>query len=94
MHHNQKINNHNAMTTPERTLLRKMQSALLDVYNGHPITNANYYYSPRAMYGKQPGFLAPLENPEQYKISIPGIHENDFKFYYIPSHVERTARKK
>ena len=82
------------MTTPERTQLRKMELALLDVYHGHPITNANYYYSPRAMHGKQPSFLASLENPEQYKVSIPGIQENDFKFYYIPAHVERSLRRK
>lgn len=94
LHHDQKINHHNAMTTPERTLLRKMELALSNVYNGHPITNANYYYSPRAMYGKQPSFLTSLENPEQYKVSIPGVQEHDFKFYYIPAKVERTARKK
>lgn len=94
LHHDQKINNHNAMTTPERTLLRKMQLALLDIYNGHPITQANYYYSPRSMSGKHPSFLSHLENPEQYKVSVPGVHDYDFKFYYIPSKVERTARKK
>ncbi len=94
MLHEQKINHQEAMSKNEKELLAEMRKVLTDIYQGHPITNANYYYSPRSMPGRQPSFLSPLKNPEQYKVLIPGIWEHDFKFYYIPTHVERTAGKK
>ncbi len=92
--HNQKINHRDAMTAQERKLLDTISNSLRDIYKGHPTTTANYYYSPRSMPGKQPSFLFPLKNPEQYKVSVSGVHEHDFKFYDIPAHVERTAGKK
>lgn len=90
----QEINHQKAMTRNEEDLLREMRNALQDIYNDQVITIANYYYSPRSMYGEQPSFLSSLKNPEQYKVLAPGVQENDFKFYYIPAHVERTARTK
>ncbi|MBS0351665.1 MAG: hypothetical protein JSR33_10875 [Proteobacteria bacterium] len=92
--HNQKINHHGALTSKEDKILREMRNVLRDIYSGHPITKANYYYSPRSMPGRQPSFLSPLKNPEQYKVSVPGILEHDFKFYFIPASVERAAGKK
>lgn len=87
----QKINNQEAMTKGEITILNNMKVTLENIYNGQTITPANYYYSPRSMHGKVPSFLAPLKNPEQYRVFIPGIHEYDFKFYAIPAKVERSA---
>ncbi|MBS0351812.1 MAG: cell wall hydrolase, partial [Proteobacteria bacterium] len=91
---NQQINHKDAMTKDEQELLYKMRAVLIHVYNGQVTTPANYYYSPRAMHGKQPSFLSHLEKPEQYQVSVLGIREHDFKFYYISAHTERTARKK
>lgn len=91
---NQQINHQDAMTKDEQELLYKMRTVLSNVYKGQVITPANYYYSPRAMDGKQPGFLSYLEKPEKYQVSVPGVREYDFKFYYISAHAERAARKK
>ena len=38
-------------------------------------------------------FLSHLKNPEQYKVVVPGVLEHDFKFYFIPAHVERAQGK-
>lgn len=91
----QKINHQEAMTFKETTLLQEMSYSLRGIYNGHTITKANYYYSPRTMsHGKQPSFLSGLKDPEQYKVVVPGVREHDFKFYYIPTAVERAAGEK
>ncbi len=92
--HAQGINHHPAMTRQEENTLTRIKTALRDIYQGHPSTKANYYYSPRSMPGKQPSFLSHLKNPEQYKVAVPGVLEHDFKFYFIPAHVERAAGKK
>ncbi|MBS0350385.1 MAG: hypothetical protein JSR33_04205 [Proteobacteria bacterium] len=82
------------MNNNEQILLGKMEKALYGIYYGKPTIIANYYYSPRPMHGKQPSFLSSLKNPEQYKVSVPGVKKEDFKFYYISANVERSARKK
>lgn len=75
-------------------LLGKMRRSLHDIYNGQTTTKANYYYSPGSMHGKQPSFLSHLKDPEQYKVAVSEVQEHEFKFYFIPASVERSARKK
>lgn len=41
-----------------------------------------------------PSFLSHLKDPEQYKVAVSGVQEHEFKFYFIPTSVERSARKK
>ena len=58
-----------------------MNNTLHDIYNGHPTTPANYYYSFHiSMHGKQPSFLSHLKDPEQYKVSVPGVQEKTLNF--------------
>lgn len=45
-----------AMNKNEQDLLYTMRTALTHIYNDQTITCANYYYSPRSMHSKQPGF--------------------------------------
>ncbi|MBS0351471.1 MAG: hypothetical protein JSR33_09870 [Proteobacteria bacterium] len=92
--HGRTINHHSAMTRDEGHIINAMQRTLQNVYGGQTTIKANYYYSPRSMRGKQPSFLSHLENPEQYKVPVPGVLDHDFKFYNIPANVERRAGKK
>ncbi|MBS0351671.1 MAG: hypothetical protein JSR33_10905, partial [Proteobacteria bacterium] len=89
------INHHDAMNGHEKTVLSAVERSLRDVYFGHKlITPANYYYSPRSMFGKTPSFLAQLDNPEQYRVNVTHINESEIRFYNIPAKIERAAGRK
>ena len=62
-------------------------------YKGKRVTKANYYYSPRGMFGKTPSFLVGVVNPEQYRQKMAGLDENEIILYFIPPEVERRIGK-
>jgi hypothetical protein len=95
---NKNINGEATMNTSEKDLINQMESALRPYYEGEVKYKINYYYSPAAQialnkkyperYKILPGFLDGLENPETYRVLVPNVPENKFKFYYIPDGVE------
>ncbi len=88
--HKQNINKNPALNQDEFFKLVAMQKALHSVYYQHKtITDANHYYSPRGMFGRTPSFLVGIDKPEQYRVFLPGLNENEIKLYKIPSRVER-----
>ncbi len=46
------------------------------------------------MHGKTPSFLIGIDNPEQYRVRLPGLEHNDIILYHIPARVSRRAGKK
>ncbi|MBS0351431.1 MAG: type VI secretion system tube protein Hcp [Proteobacteria bacterium] len=90
--HKENINKENPMNEKEIRLLGRMKEILKPIYyNNVVITKANFYYSPGGMHGKTPSFLAGIDNPDQYKIYLTGLDENEIVLYYIPTRVSRRA---
>lgn len=90
--HLQKINHHLPLNKDEKDRIVRMRDVLEPVYyKRKTVTNANYYYSPRGMHGRTPSFLLGIENPEQYRVLLAGLNENEIKLYCIPAKVERRA---
>ena len=63
-------------------------------YKQKTVTKANYYYSPKGMHGKTPSFLVSLVNPEQYRVYLAGLNDNELKLYNMPARAERRANTK
>lgn len=93
--HSQKINNAPALNLTEQDVLIRMKTLLEPIYyKRKTVTKANYYYSPKGMHGKTTSFLVNLVNPEQYRVYLAGLNDNELKLYNIPAKAERRANHK